>query len=79
MSALCQKRTNCTAAKTAVYSIILSAVSSSVCSTERPSAHTDQRAHRCQPNSGMLEGISIDKNFKFNAVQQPPRCSLFDF
>jgi len=29
--------------------------------------------HRCQPNLGTLEGISMGKNFKFDAVQLSPR------
>jgi hypothetical protein len=28
---------------------------------------------------GRWKGISIDENFKFDAVQQPARCSLFQF
>src|SRR5262249_38517834 len=68
----------CAAAKP-LCAINSSARPSRVCSSERPSAAPTSVAHRCQPNSGTLEGISIDKNFKFDAVQQPPRCSLFQF
>jgi len=44
-----------------------------------PSAAPTSVAHRYQPNSGKLEVISIDKNFKIDAVQQLPRCNLFQF
>jgi len=71
MSALCQKRTHALQQKIAVRSITLLAVSSSVC--------RHGQAERRRPASPLVEGISINKNFKLDEVQTTARRSLFQF
>jgi len=72
MSALCQKRTH------ALHNLSL---------FDHPVGAAKQRKRYgkadCECLSGFRmgrwKGIFIDENFKFDAVQQPARCSLFQF
>jgi len=72
-----QKQTFCAGKKMSLFDHLVGAAKP--CLQHRPSAGPTSVAHRYQPNSGTLEGISIDKNFKIDAAQQLPRCSLFQF